>query len=145
MIVVCIGFFFIFIYLLSLSCDTGSSAFVAARRRFSCGMRTLSCSMEDLGPCPRIELSPSALRAQRASHLATGQVPYVLVLRTCRIIFLSSCTIFFPLNLIFLFMFSFSFTVLALNLPSLRSFNITNLSGDFSKLQSSLTRDGVFS
>ena len=80
-------------------------------------MRTLSCSMEDLGPCPRIELSPSALRAQRASHLATGQVPYVLVLRTCRIIFLSSCTIFFPLNLIFLFMFSFSFTVLALNLP----------------------------
>ena len=45
---------------------------------FSCGMRTLSCSMWDLVPWPGIEGGPPALGAWRFNHWTTREVPVLL-------------------------------------------------------------------
>ena len=42
---------------------------------FSCGMRTLSCSVWDLVPWPGIEPGPPALGAWSLSHWTTSEVP----------------------------------------------------------------------
>ena len=47
--------------------------FITARRIFSCGVWTLSCSMQDLVPWPRIEPRPPALGAQSPSHWTTRE------------------------------------------------------------------------
>lgn len=103
--------------------------FVVACRIFNCGMQTLSCGMQDLVPCPELNSGPlhSELRALATEPPGSPMCWF----QEHAELFSRVAVPFFPLNLIFLFMFNFSFTVLALNLPSLHSFNIANLSGDF--------------
>ena len=48
---------------------------VSARKIFSCGMWTLSCSMWDLDLWPGIEPGPSALGALSLSHWTMREVP----------------------------------------------------------------------
>ena len=61
--------FYLFIWLLRV--------LVAACRLFSCSMQTLSCSMWDLVPRPRIKPRPPALGAWSLSHWTTREVPII--------------------------------------------------------------------
>ena len=77
-------FSFLIIFLIWLS-----QVLVAARRifdlccgvqSFQCSIQTLSCSMWDLVPQPRIEPGPLALGVQSLSQQTTREVPNLLYL-----------------------------------------------------------------
>ena len=67
-------FCFVFVFLIIYLFTWLHWALVVALRIFSCGIRTLSCSMWDLVPWPGVEPGPSALGVRCLRHWTTGEV-----------------------------------------------------------------------